>query len=127
MNELILLAVNQNGGAPSAGCLGPQLLPLLLMFGVFYFLLIRPQQKRAKEHQAMLARLKKGDRVVTTGGLLGAIVKLNDSEIEIEIADRVKVRVLRPNVSLLTTTASPADAADSKDLKDTKELKQKGK
>ncbi len=89
-------------------------MPLLLMFAVFYFLLIRPQQKRQREHQEMLSRLKKGDRVVTNGGLVGTVVALTDTEITLEIADRVKVRVVRAQANLYQQ-ADGADAAAKKD------------
>ena len=69
------------------------------MFVIFYFLLIRPQQKRQKEHREMLSRLKKGDRVITNGGIIGTIDALTESELVVEIADRVRVRVARGQVS----------------------------
>ena len=66
-----------------------------LIFVVFYFLLIMPQRKRQKEHQQLLTNLKKGDRVLTTGGLVGTIVSLSDAMVTVEIADKVKVKVGR--------------------------------
>ena len=70
------------------------ILPLLLIFVVFYFLLIRPQQKKLKDHKNMIANLKKGDRVVTQGGIIGKVTKIKDeSEIEVEIATNTKVRI----------------------------------
>ena len=99
MNEIILLAVSQ-GAEASAGGGMVGLFPLVLMFAIFYFLLIRPQQKRQKEHAKMLSLLKKGDRVVTNGGLIGQVFALTDNELVVEIADRVKVRVLRTQVNL---------------------------
>jgi preprotein translocase subunit YajC len=80
---------------------------LLLIFGIMYFLLIRPQQKRVKEHAAMLAALRRGDQVVTQGGVVGKIVKVKDevSEVEVEIASGVIVRVMKPTiVSVLNKT-----------------------
>jgi preprotein translocase subunit YajC len=74
------------------------LLPLVLVFAVFYFLLIRPQQRKAKEHQAMVANLKRNDEVVTAGGLHGRIVELGEKTITLEIAPNVRVRVDRPRV-----------------------------
>ncbi len=87
------------------------LLPLVLIFVVFYFLLIRPQQKRVKEHKAMVEALRRGDRVVTAGGLIGKVSKvLNDSEIQVEIAENVKVRVQRGSITaVLAKTDAPAD------------------
>lgn len=98
MNELILFAINQEGAAPGGGLMG--LLPLVLMFVIFYFLLIRPQRKRMKQHEEMIQRLKKGDRVVTNGGLIGTIHALTDTELVLEIGDRAKVRVVRSQVNL---------------------------
>jgi preprotein translocase subunit YajC len=74
-------------------------LPLILMGGVFYFLLIRPQSKRAKEHSAMVAALEAGAEVVTSGGILGKVVEVSDQFLTVEIADGVKVKVQRHTVS----------------------------
>jgi preprotein translocase subunit YajC len=76
-------------------------IPLILIFVLFYFLLIRPQAKRAKEHKQMVASLSKGDEVVSNGGLLGRIAELDDSFITMEIADGVKVKVQRQSVMTL--------------------------
>jgi preprotein translocase subunit YajC len=76
-----------------------QLLPLILIFVVFYFLLIRPQAKRAKEHKAMVAALAAGDEVVTSGGLLGRIVETGDQFLTVEVADGVRVKLQRHTVS----------------------------
>ena len=75
-----------------------QLLPLVLIFVVFYFLLIRPQAKRAKEHKAMVAALAVGDEVVTSGGMLGKITETGDQFLTVEIADGVRVKVQRHTV-----------------------------
>lgn len=94
------------------------LLPLVLIFVVFYFLLIRPQQKKAKEHREVLANLRRGDRIVTNGGLLGTITRVpNDTELMVEIADGVKVRVLRGMVAESLSKSDPAPSK-SKDKKD---------
>ena len=70
-------------------------IPLILIFAIMYFLLIRPQQKKVKEHQNMVASLRRGDQVVTQGGLIGKVTKVKEeNEIEVEVADGVKVRVL---------------------------------
>ena len=72
------------------------LIPLILLFGIFYFLIIRPQQQRMKAHQAMVAAVKRGDTVVTAGGLVGKVSKVkDDGEVLVEIADNVQVRVLK--------------------------------
>ena len=74
-----------------------QFMPLILIFAIMYFLLIRPQQKKVKEHQAMVAAVRRGDEVVTQGGLIGKVSKVKDgeNELEVEIADGVKVRVVQ--------------------------------
>jgi len=98
-----------------AGLLGgaTQFLPLVLIFGVFYFLLIRPQQTRAKQMKAMLAALRRGDRVVTAGGILGTVqrVKEGSDEIEVDIAPNVRVTVMRDTI---TTVLKPVAANDVK-------------
>ena len=71
------------------------LLPLVLMFAIFYFLLIRPQQKKAKQHKEMLSNLKKGDSIITTGGIYGRIVEVNDNSMNVEVADRVRIKVAK--------------------------------
>ncbi len=92
------------------------LLPLVLIFVVFYFLLIRPQQKKAKQHREVLANLRRGDRIVTNGGLLGTITRVpNDTELMVEIADGVKVRVLRGMVAESLSKSDPAPAKKSRE------------
>lgn len=84
------------------------LLPLILIFAVFYFLLIRPQQKKMKQHKEMLGAMRRGDRVVTGGGIIGTITKvLNDNEVTVEIADGVKVRVQRSLISAVLAKTEP--------------------
>ena len=98
MNQVIL-ALAQQGGTPAGGCGAMGSLPMLgLMFVVFYFILIRPQQKRAKETKAMLESLKKGDEVVTRGGLVGRIAGVTDNVVTLEIQEKVRVRVLKSYV-----------------------------
>ena len=87
------------------------LLPLVLIFVVFYFLLIRPQQKKAKVHRETLSNLRRGDKVVTNGGLVGTITRVpNDTELMVEIADGVKVRVLRGMIAESLSKSDPAPA-----------------
>jgi len=102
------LAQGAAGGAPPAFM---SFLPLVLVFGVFYFLLIRPQQQKAKEHQQMLDALKKNDEVVTGGGLFGRVVVISDDVVTVEIAPKVQVRVSRPTISHVQTR----DKAKEKD------------
>ena len=87
-----------------------QFIPLILIFAIMYFLLIRPQQKKVKEHQAMVSALRRGDEVVTQGGLIGKITKVkDDAEVEIELSQGVKVRVVRPTIAQVRSKTEPAD------------------
>ena len=97
------------GGEGAGGFAG--FIPLILMFVIFYFLLIRPQQKRTKDHRAMIASLKKGDRIITSGGIHGRITGMDEATLTVEIADKVRVKVARANVSGLSQPAaqSPPD------------------
>ena len=92
------------------GALGS--LPLLvILFAIMYFLLIRPQQKKVKEHQAMVSALRRGDQVITQGGLIGKVTKVKEddsNEIEVEIADGVKVRLVRNTVAQVLNKTEPA-------------------
>lgn len=85
------------------------LLPLILIFAIMYFLLIRPQQKKVKEHQAMVSALRRGDQVVTQGGLIGKVTKVKeDGELEVEIATGVKVRVVQNTIAQVLNKTEPA-------------------
>ena len=85
------------------------LLMLLLIFGIMYFLLIRPQQKKLKEHQAMLEGLRRGDQIVTQGGVKGKVVKVkDDNEVEVEIAAGVIVRVVKSTITTVLNKTEPA-------------------
>ena len=82
--------------------------PIILIFGIMYFLLIRPQQKKVKEHKAMVAALRRGDQVITQGGLVGKVTKVKeDDEIEVEIATGVKVRVIKTTVVNVLSKTEP--------------------
>ena len=99
------------GGADPMSAFG-QFVPLILIFVIFYFFLIRPQQKRAKEHKAMLDAVRRGDEVVTAGGLIGKVTRVkDDDEVEVQIADGVKVRAVRSTLANVLTKTEPA--ADS--------------
>ena len=87
--------------APTAGSGFMSLFPLILIFVVFYFFLIRPQMKQAKEHKQMVEALAKGDEVVTSGGMLGKITKIGDSFINIEIASNIEVKVQKHSVTAI--------------------------
>ena len=84
-------------------------IPLILIFAIMYFLLIRPQQKKVKEHQKMVASLRRGDQVVTQGGLIGKVTKVKeDNEIEVEVSDGVKVRVVQNTIAQVLSKTEPA-------------------
>lgn len=105
--------------APAGGLAGgvETFLPLVLIFVVFYFLMIRPQQKRAKAHKEMLSQLRRGDNVVLASGILGSVSKVvNDTEALVEIADGVKVRVLRSTIQEIVSKTEPVanSKADAK-------------
>tara|TARA_B100001939_G_C16539856_1_gene445815 strand:+ start:290 stop:580 length:291 start_codon:yes stop_codon:yes gene_type:complete len=86
-----------------------QLVPLILIFGIMYFLLIRPQQKKAKEHQAMVKALRRGDQVITQGGLIGKVSKVKEeNELEVELAENVKVRVVQSTIVQVLNKTEPA-------------------
>ncbi len=86
-----------------------QFVPLILIFAIMYFLLIRPQQKKVKEHQAMVAALRRGDQVVTQGGVIGKVVKVrDDGELELEIAEGVKIRVIQNTIATVMNKTEPA-------------------
>ncbi len=82
-------------------------LPLILIFVIFYFLLIRPQQKKMKEHRSMLGALRRGDRVITNGGIIGLVTKVEDKELIVEIADNVRVHVARDMVASVVSKTEP--------------------
>ena len=73
--------------------------PMIFMVVIFYFLLIRPQQKKAKEHKALLNNLKKGDRIITSGGMIGTIINIDDQIVNVEIADKVRIEMGRPYIA----------------------------
>ena len=93
------------------GDLFGMVLPLLMIMVVFYFLLIRPQQKKAKEHQELLKKIARGDTVITSGGLIGKVTKIvDDHELQVEVGDNVKVRVLRSGISDVRAKGEPVKA-----------------
>lgn len=91
-----------------AGALG-QFIPLILIFGIMYFLMIRPQQQKMKKHRAMVDALRKGDKVITAGGLIGKVTKVgSDNEVEVEIATGTKVRVVQSTIQTVLSKTEPA-------------------
>ena len=110
-------AYAQAAGGAAAG--GPeamllQFLPLVALVVLFYFLMIRPQQRRMKQHQTMLAALKRGDTVVLSSGMVGKIVRVEDAEVGVEIASGVTVKVVKSMISDVRSRGEPAAANDSK-------------
>jgi preprotein translocase subunit YajC len=101
MNSLIPDAMAQGAGAAPAGSGLAPIIMMAVFVVIFYFLLIRPQQKKQKEHQAMLGKLAVGDEVVTAGGILGRIIEVGDNFITLEIADNVRIKVQRFQVTSL--------------------------
>ena len=86
-----------------------QFIPLILIFAIMYFLLIRPQQKKVKEHAAMVSALRRGDQIVTQGGLIGKVVKVkDDNEVEVELSEGVKVRVVQSTIAQVLSKTEPA-------------------
>lgn len=105
--------MGQSGGAGAQGSGSlASFIPLIIMFVIFYFLLIRPQQKKSKEHREMLGNLKKGDRIVTNGGLHGRITGLDEATLTLEIADKVRVKMDRGCVIRVLAAATPQETKE---------------
>ncbi|MDP2601990.1 MAG: preprotein translocase subunit YajC [Deltaproteobacteria bacterium] len=102
--------------APGIGGPGPMMtiFPFILIFVIMYFMVIRPQQKKSKQHQEMLAKLKKNDEVMTSGGIYGKVIDLKDTVVTLEVAPNVRIRVHRPQISLVIT----ADKTPAKEAKE---------
>ena len=103
----IAYAMGTGGGASGQSGGFGAFVPLILMFAIFYFLLIRPQQKKQKDHRQMISSLKKGDRVITSGGLYGRITGLTDTVVTLEISEKVRVKVGRGNIAGLARSETP--------------------
>jgi preprotein translocase subunit YajC len=107
----IAYAMGQGGAAGGQGAGGfSAFIPLILMFAIFYFLLIRPQQKRQKEHKERISSIKPGDRVIT-GGIYGRVTAVSDDTLTVEIADKVRVKVNRASVTGVVQPNAPAQPA----------------
>ena len=100
--NFLAYAMGGTGGAGGEGGGFGAFVPLILMFAIFYFLLIRPQQKKAKQHREVLGALKKGDKVISSGGLHGLVTGLTDDVVTMEIAPKVRVKVSRSSMSGVT-------------------------
>lgn len=110
----IAYAMGQGGAASGQGGGFAAFVPLILMFVIFYFLLIRPQQKKAKEHREMIANVKKGDKIITSGGIHGTITGLDDNTITVEIAEKVRIKLNRANIAGLAGSLKNADTGKDK-------------
>jgi len=97
------------------GMLNSLIIPTMLIIGIMYFLMIRPQQKRLKEHQAMVAGVRRGDTVVTSGGIIGKVAKVDDQELQVEIAEGVKIKILRSTISEVRGKGEAATSPKAKD------------
>lgn len=105
------------GGAGGSTDMLINIAPLVLIGVVFYFLLIRPQQKRLKEHRAMIEAVRRGDTVVTAGGLIGKVIKVADGEVQVEVADGVRVRVVKGTLTEVRAKGQPVGDDDGKTAK----------
>ncbi|MBE2275701.1 MAG: preprotein translocase subunit YajC [Rhodobacteraceae bacterium] len=104
-------AYAQAAGAAGAGSAIASFVPLILIFVIMYFLMIRPQQKKLKEHKAMVSALRRGDQIVTQGGIVGKVTKVQeDGMVEVEIAEGVKVKVLKHTISQVLNRTEAAAA-----------------
>ena len=110
---MITPAFAQGAGAASGGEIALQLVPFALIFVIMYFLILRPQQRRLKDHQSMVKNLRRDDTVVTNGGLIGRVTKVTDdgAEVEVEIAPNVRVKVVRSMISEVRVKGAPVKAA----------------
>jgi preprotein translocase subunit YajC len=106
------------GGGGGMGALLIQLFPFLLIFVVFYFLLIRPQQQRVKKHREMVEALRRGDEVVTAGGLIGKVTRVADGELTVELAQGVRVKVVRQTISEVRARTEPTRSRRDEDDSD---------
>jgi preprotein translocase subunit YajC len=102
-------AFAQTAGAAGGTSIFTALLPWIFIILIFYFLLIRPQQKRLKAHQAMVHAVKRGDTIVTSGGIVGKVTKVGDTEVTVEVAENVRVQVVKSTLSDVRVKGEPAN------------------
>ncbi|WP_243404011.1 preprotein translocase subunit YajC [Zavarzinia aquatilis] len=111
MSSLLISSAYAQTAAGGPGAGGTEMLlqfaPMVLILVVFYFLMIRPQQKRAKEHRALLAAVRRGDTVVTNAGIIGKVAKVQEGEILLEVAEGVRIRILKSTVAEVRTKGQP--------------------
>ena len=107
----VTAAYAQTAGAGGAGSLIGSMLPLVLIFAIMYFLLIRPQQKKVRDLKAMIEAVRRGDQVLTSGGIIGKVIKVGDDNVvEVEIAEGVKVKIVKSTISQVMSKTEPAAA-----------------
>jgi len=108
----VTAAYAQTAGSGGSGSAFAQFIPLILIFVIMYFLMIRPQQKKVADHKAMVTALRRGDQVVTGGGIVGKVTKVvDDNTVEVEIADGVKVKVMKSTITTVLSKTDPAAPA----------------
>lgn len=112
--EAVVFAQESGSGSGSSPGMSSLLFPMMLMFGIFYFLILRPNQKRERERRAMLGSLSKGSKVVTNGGICGTIVGLNDKTVVLKVSDEpvIKIEFLRSAVSQVAAEDTDADESE---------------
>jgi preprotein translocase subunit YajC len=104
-------AFAQTGGDAGGMSMIIQFLPIVLIFVIMYFLILRPQRQKARAHQEMVANLRRGDTIVTSGGLIGKVAKVDEGELQVEIAENVRVRVMRGMVAEVRSKGEPVKEA----------------
>jgi preprotein translocase subunit YajC len=117
MSAPLVFAQATNAAAAAPGGLSPQMMQIVLlvgMFALFYFLMIRPQQKRMKEHKAMITAVKRGDTVVLSSGVIGKVVRVEEAEVGVEIATGVTIKVVKTMIADIRVKGAPAPANDAK-------------
>ena len=111
----IAYAMGTGGGAGQGAGPGGMIIPLVLMFAIMYFLVIRPQNKQKKQHQEMINNLKKGDKILTSGNIYGLITSIDETTITVEIADKVRVKMTRNSVNALVNPQPQKTPAEKKE------------
>ena len=122
MFEIFYLIGGSPGGEGGSQSILVSLLPIILMIAIFYFLLIRPQQRKQKEHRQMLSNVRKGDEIITNGGIFGVVTGVRDDRITVKIADNVRVRIQKSAVSQVTKRG---DEEDDEEVESTEEKEEK--
>ncbi|OUS18706.1 preprotein translocase subunit YajC [Rhodospirillales bacterium 47_12_T64] len=120
---LISTAYAQSVGGGSTNELFATLFPLVLIFAVFYFLIIRPQSKKMKQQKAMIGAVTRGDKVITAGGIVGKVARVKEGEVDVDIADGVRITVIQSTIASVLTKTEPADKSTDKSANDDKKSK----